>query len=335
MVFKEAQRLLHGHLQHLVDVLALVAHIKGFAVVARTLAHVARHVDVRKEVHLDLEQTIAAAGFAAAALDVEAEAVFLVAAGLGVGRHGKDAAHQIEQTGVRGGVGARRAADGALIDGDDLVQLLYALHAVKLARTRLGTVEHLRQVLVDNLVDEAGLARPAYTCDAAEYAQGQLYVDVFQVVFLRAPHREPAGRLAPLFRHRNGQFAAEILAREGAGVGQNLVDGALCGDLAAVDACAGSHVHDVVSGVHGVLVMLHHDQRISQIAQALERSQELCVIALMQADGGLVQDVEHAHQAGADLRGQADALCFAAGEGGRRARQREVGQAHAVQKAQA
>ena len=89
------------------------------------------------------------------------------------------------------------------------------------------------------------------------------------------------------------------------------------------------------SGVHGVLVMLHHDQRISQIAQALERSQELCVIALMQADGGLVQDIEHAHQAGADLRGQADALCFAAGEGGRRARQREVGQAHAVQKAQA
>ena len=36
----------------------------------------------------------------------------------------------------------------------------------------------------------------------------------------------------------------------------------------------------------------------------------------MQADGGLVQDVEHAHQPRADLAGQPDALGLAAGERG-------------------
>ena len=102
-----------------------------------------------------------------------------------------------------------------------------------------------------------------------------------------------------------------------------------------MDARAGAHVHDVVGGIHGVLVVLHHDERIPQVAQALERGQKLGVVALVQADGGLVEDVEHAHQAGTDLRSQADALRLAAGKGGRRARQREVGQAHAVQKAQA
>ena len=49
---------------HLVCLLytSLVAHVKGFAVVALALAHVARHVDVGHEMHLDLEQAVAAAG---------------------------------------------------------------------------------------------------------------------------------------------------------------------------------------------------------------------------------------------------------------------------------
>ncbi len=43
---------------------------------------------------------------------------------------------------------------------------------------------------------------------------------------------------------------------------------------------------------------------------------EAVVVALMKADGGLVEDVEHAAEAGADLGGKADALALAAGEGG-------------------
>ena len=63
--------------------------------------------------------------------------------------------------------------------------------------------------------------------------------------------------------------------------------------------------------------------------------EQALVVALVQADGGLVQDVEHAHQAGADLRGQADALRLAAGERGRRAVEREVPQADVDQEAEA
>ena len=43
-------------------------------------------------------------------------------------------------------------------------------------------------------------------------------------------------------------------------------------------------------------------------------AQQAVVVALVQADARLVQDVEHAHQARADLRGQADALRLAAAE---------------------
>ena len=100
-------------------------------------------------------------------------------------------------------------------------------------------------------------------------------------------------------------------------------------------ARARAHVYDVVRRADGVLVMLHHDDGVALVPQALEGGDEAVVVALVKPDGGLVQNVEHAHEAGADLRGQADALRLAAGEGGRGAGQREVVEAHVDQEAQA
>jgi hypothetical protein len=45
-----------------------------------------------------------------------------------------------------------------------------------------------------------------------------------------------------------------------------------------------------------------------------ERAEQARVVALVQADRGLVEHVHHADQAGADLAGQADALRLAAGQ---------------------
>ena len=50
----------------------------------------------------------------------------------------------------------------------------------------------------------------------------------------------------------------------------------------------------------------HHS--IAHIAQAQQRIQQRLVIARVQADTGLVEDIGHAHQAAAQLAGQADAL---------------------------
>ena len=55
----------------------------------------------------------------------------------------------------------------------------------------------------------------------------------------------------------------------------------------------------------------------------------------MQADGGLVEDVEHAHEAGADLRGEPDALRLATRERRGRAGEREVVEADVDHEAQA
>ena len=97
----------------------------------------------------------------------------------------------------------------------------------------------------------------------------------------------------------------------------------------------GAHVDDVVGQPHGLLVVLDDEHRVAEVAQAQQRVDEAPVVALVQADAGLVEDVEHADERRADLRGQADALRLAAGERGRGALQAEVADADVVEEAQA
>ena len=58
--------------------------------------------------------------------------------------------------------------------------------------------------------------------------------------------------------------------------------------------------------------MLNDKDGIAVVAQGLQRVNQALVIALMQTDRRLVEDVEDVDQAGADLCGQPDALAFAA-----------------------
>jgi len=105
--------------------------------------------------------------------------------------------------------------------------------------------------------------------------------------------------------------------------------------MAAVHARAGADVDDVIGGAYGLLVVLDHDDGVAEIAQVGQRAQQAVVVALVQADRGLVEDVHHAHQSGADLARQADALGLAAGQRLRAALEREVFQPDVVQKVQA
>ncbi len=99
-------------------------------------------------------------------------------------------------------------------------------------------------------------------------------------------------------------------------------------DLAAVLARERADVDDVVGLEDRGLVVLDHDERVAEVAQAHERVDQALVVALVQPDRRLVEDVEHADESGADLRGEPDALRLAAREGARRPRQRQVVEPH-------
>ena len=183
---EERQRLLDGHLQHVVNVLALVAHFQRFAVVALAAADVARHVNVRQKVHFDFHDAVALARFAAAALDVEAEPAAVVPAQLRVRRRRKQRADQIEQPRVRRGIRARRLADRALVDVDDLVEMLDALHAGVRPGADARAVQIVQQPLFDDFVDQTRFARAGNAGHADEHAERDRNVDVLEVVCRRA-----------------------------------------------------------------------------------------------------------------------------------------------------
>ena len=114
-----------------------------------------------------------------------------------------------------------------------------------------------------------------------------------------------------------------------------IILGAIFGDdLAAMHAGMRSDVEDVIGGADRVFIVFHHDHCITQVAQAYQRTQQALVVALVQADAGFVQHVHHPDQAGADLRRQAYALGFTAGQRVGLAFQGQVIQAYVYQEAE-
>jgi hypothetical protein len=95
-------------------------------------------------------------------------------------------------------------------------------------------------------------------------------------------------------------------------VAHHLLDGAGGDHVAAVLPRPGPEVDEVVGLAHRLLVVLDDDDRVAEVAQLLERGEQPPVVALVQPDARLVEDVEHADEARADLRGEPDALRLAA-----------------------
>src|SRR5690554_2926068 len=335
-VLEELEPLVHRHVEHVGDRLAADLHLEGLAVVPRALADLAGDVDVGEEVHLDLDRAVALARLAAAALDVEREAAGLVAALARLGRPGEEVADLGEDAGVGGWVRSWGAADRALVDLDDLVDVLDAGDASVGARRGLRPVEGLGQRRAEYRVHERRLARARGAGHAGERAERDRDVDVLEVVLARALDHQPlAVTLAPLLGHRDALVAPEVRRRQRALVTHQLLRRALGDDPPAVHAGAGAEVDDVVGGPHRLLVVLDDDERVAQVAQRQERPEQALVVARVEPDRRLVENVEHAREAAADLGGEPDALRLAAGEGVRGAVEGEVVETDVLEEAKA
>ena len=119
------------------------------------------------------------------------------------------------------------------------------------------------------------------------------------------------GGNAAVCGYRDGQFAGQVLTGERAALLLDLGSGAGGDDAAAVGTRTGPEVHQVVGGFEDIAVVLDHDQGVAQVAEMLERPEQTGVVARMQPDGRLVEDIEHAGEPRADLAGQADPLGLA------------------------
>ena len=93
----------------------------------------------------------------------------------------------------------------------------------------------------------------------------------------------------------------------------------------------GADVDDPVGVPDGVFVVLDDDQGVAEVLEPDQGLDQPVVVALVQPDRRLVEDVEHAHQARADLGRQPDPLRLAAGQRAGRPVEREVVEADVEQ----
>ena len=62
-----------------------------------------------------------------------------------------------------------------------------------------------------------------------------------------------------------------------------------------MNARSRADIHDKVRRTYSVLVMLNNNERVAEIPQILERFQKLFIIALVQTDARLIENIQNAH----------------------------------------
>ena len=217
-VLKELYGAIDGHVEHIGDGLASVAHLEGLVIVPLATAYLAGDEHVGQEVHLHILVPVAKACLAATATDVEGEAAGLVAAYLGFGEGDEEVADIAEHARIGGGVGAWRAPQRGLVYGDDLVDMLEPLDALVGQRLAQRAVEVPGEDGLQGVVDERRLAAPAHTRDADECAEGEVHVDPFEVVARGAPEADHlAVAPAALGGDLDAHLSIEVLRGEGMG----------------------------------------------------------------------------------------------------------------------
>ena len=86
-------------------------------------------------------------------------------------------------------------------------------------------------------------------------------------------------------------LTAEVLPRYGLRAIYDFGRLSIKNHLAPMNARARPNIHNVVRSTHGILVMLYDNDGVAKVSQMFQCSQKLIVIALMQADARLVQDI--------------------------------------------
>ena len=104
--------------------------------------------------HLNLDDAVSAAGFAASAFYIKAETPFAVALGLGICRGSKQIPDLVKHACIGGRVGTGRTADGRLVYGDHLIQQFHSPDFPVLSGNASGTVQIPGQTLIQYLVNQ-------------------------------------------------------------------------------------------------------------------------------------------------------------------------------------
>ncbi|OQB38838.1 MAG: hypothetical protein BWY06_01871 [Candidatus Latescibacteria bacterium ADurb.Bin168] len=161
---------------------------------------------------------------------------------------------------------------------------------------------------------QRAFAATRYPGHAYEHPEGDPYIHVLQIIVPCTRDLEPvavgsAARLRDIYP----SAPREIVTGYGIGGARQVLGGPDSDNGSAPNAGARPEIHHEVGGPHRVFVMLHHDHRVPEIAQATECVEKAVIVSMVQTYGRLVQDIQHADESTSDLARKPDTLRFSTG----------------------
>src|SRR2546426_890943 len=192
------------------------------------------------------------------------------------------------------------------------------------------------QRLMQNVVQQRGLAGAGDSGDGNGHSQRDHQVDVLQVVGAGTVDAQKlAVRLVAEGGNGDAQLAVQVARGQRPRVAQQLLAGPGKQDAATLLAGAGAQVDHVVCGGNRVRIVFHHQDGVAQVSQGLQDVNQAVGVARMQPDGRLIEHVERPHQMRAERSGQLNALRLAARKRRGQPVPRQVLQPYGIEKAQA
>ena len=110
-VLEESKSLFHRHIQNIVNTLVFVFYFQCLTVISFAFADFTWYINICKEMHLNLDDTITTAGFAASAFDIKTETSFLIATCFGISCRCKQITDLIKHTCIGCRIGTRCTSD--------------------------------------------------------------------------------------------------------------------------------------------------------------------------------------------------------------------------------
>ena len=273
--------LLHVHVEHVADAVALEPDVEGLAAEPFALADRARHPDVGEEVHLQTVRAVAVAGLAPAArtATLKLNRPGSVSAGFRLGKLREQVADLVEQLDVRRRVGTRRAADRRLIDVDHLIEVLGPVDSI--VRARLGDcpVQVARSASRRMSPTSELFPEPETPVTQTNSPSGNAASIALQVVMPRSLDRqESAVRYLALLGNRDRLGSREIRPGQALRRAGQVSDRPLGDHLAPLDAGARAEVDEMVGRAHRVFVVLDDDNRVALMRKPLQGCQQPVVV---------------------------------------------------------
>src|SRR5665647_555473 len=216
--------------------------------------------------HFNFDDAITGASFAPSPPYIKTKPPRLVTPDTGFSRIRKKFPDAIKGPGIGSRIGARGAADGRLVNIDDLVQVLNPQQILMCTGPMPTAMKLFHQRRIEDVLNQGTFAGTGYPADNHHFPQRDGYINVLEIMGPRTLDDQfltVAG--AALQWNRYAALSGEVLTRQRIFAVHDIFQAAGRDHFAPMNAGARANIYYKISIFQGLFIVLYNNHRIAQI----------------------------------------------------------------------